>query len=105
MVAAFRERRDVIVDLLQAIPGVTCAVPDGAFYAFPNVKGVLHRSYGDRVITSSLDLSRFLLESVYVATVPGEAFGLPGYLRLSYACDMETIHTGLARITEALARN
>jgi aspartate aminotransferase len=105
MVAAFRERRDVIVDLLQAIPGVSCALPDGAFYAFPNVKGVLHRSYGDRVITSSLDLSRFLLESVYVATVPGEAFGLPGYLRLSYACDLETIHTGLARITEALARN
>lgn len=105
MVAAFRERRDVIVGLLQDLPGVTCNVPGGAFYAFPNVKGVLHKRYGDRAITSSLDLSRFLLESVYVATVPGEAFGIPGYLRLSYACDMETIHAGLARIKEALARS
>ena len=103
MVRTFKERRDVIVTLLNAIPGVRCAVPDGAFYAFPNVEGVLHRSYGDRRIETSLELAAYLLEQAYVATVPGEAFGAPGYLRLSYACGMPTIEEGLARMRTALS--
>jgi aspartate aminotransferase len=103
MTAAFKERRDVIVALLNKVNGVTCALPDGAFYAFPNVKGALHRRYGERMVTSSLDLASYLLDTVYVATVPGEAFGMPGYLRLSYACDMDSIREGLRRIKEALA--
>ena len=103
MAAAFQERRDVIVRLLNDLPGVSCLVPDGAFYAFPNVKGVLGRSIGGHTIESSLDLANYLLEKVYVATVPGEAFGMPGYLRLSYACSMSTIREGLSRIQSALA--
>jgi aspartate aminotransferase len=103
MVEAFRERREVIVALLNGIPGVRCALPDGAFYAFPNVQGVLRRSLRGRQISTSLDLATALLETAYVATVPGEAFGMPGYLRLSYACGMETIHEGVARIAAALA--
>jgi aspartate aminotransferase len=103
MAAAFKERRDVIVGLLNEIPGVRCALPDGAFYAFPDVRDALGRSLNGRCIESSLDLAGYLLESAYVATVPGEAFGTPGYLRLSYACGMETIREGVARIAAALA--
>ncbi len=102
MARAFKERRDVIVGLLNEIPGVRCAMPEGAFYAFPNVQGVLGRSMGGHVINSSLDLANYLLEKAYVATVPGEAFGTPGYLRLSYACGMDAIHAGLTRIKETL---
>lgn len=103
MVAAFKERRDIIVALLNEVPGFSCSLPDGAFYAFPNVQGALGRSIKGVPISSSLDLATFLLEKAYVATVPGEAFGMPGYLRLSYACSMETIHEGVARIAAALA--
>ena len=102
MARAFKERRDVIVGLLNAIPGIHSAVPEGAFYAFPNVQGVLGRSMGGQMINSSLDLANYLLEKAYVATVPGEAFGTPGYLRLSYACGMDAIHVGLTRIKETL---
>ncbi|MGH2386622.1 MAG: pyridoxal phosphate-dependent aminotransferase [Chloroflexota bacterium] len=102
MAHAFRERRDAIVRLLNEIPGVRCATPDGAFYVFPNVQGVLGRTLGGTAISSSLDLAGYLLEKAYVATVPGEAFGTAGHLRLSYACDMQSIVTGLARIRETL---
>lgn len=102
MAEAFRERRDVIVSLLNEIPGVRCATPDGAFYVFPNVTGVLGKRLGGKQIASSLDLATHLLESALVATVPGEAFGTPGYLRLSYACGMSTIREGIARLKAAL---
>lgn len=102
MARAFKERRDVIVGLLNEIPGVQCVVPEGAFYAFPNVQGVLGRSMSGHMINSSLDLANHLLEKAYVATVPGEAFGTPGYLRLSYACGMDAIHAGLTRMKETL---
>jgi aspartate aminotransferase len=103
MSAAFKERRDVIAALLNDIPGVRCMVPDGAFYVFPNVTGVLGRTIGGTFINSSLELAAHLLDTAYVATVPGEAFGAPGHLRLSYACGMEAIQEGLARIKSALA--
>lgn len=102
MCAAFRERRDLIVRLLNEIPGIRCAQPDGAFYAFPNVSGVLEQRLGGRPIATSLDLASYLLDVAYVATVPGEAFGAPGYLRLSYACGLSTIREGLARVKDAL---
>jgi aspartate aminotransferase len=103
MSASFKERRDVIVTLLNDIPGLQCGMPDGAFYAFPNVSGVLNQTFGDKQIRSSLELATYLLDTAYVATVPGEAFGAPGYLRLSYACGMEAIQEGLARIKSTLA--
>jgi aspartate aminotransferase len=101
---AFQQRRDVIVSLLSEIPGIQCSVPAGAFYVFPNVQEVLGGSFGGKTIVSSLDLATHLLESAYVATVPGEAFGAPGYLRLSYACSMQSIREGVGRIKDALSK-
>ena len=83
---AFDRRRQQIHELLTAIPGVTCVEPEGAFYAFPSFKGVLGREIGGRQINSTLELADLLLDEARVAIVPGEAFGAPGYARLSYAC-------------------
>lgn len=104
MRAAFAERREAIVSGLDAIEGVRCRRPEGAFYAFPNVEALLGRRAGDRVIADDLDLAQYLLEEARCAVVPGSAFGAPGYLRLSYATSMENIRTGLARIREAVAK-
>jgi aspartate aminotransferase len=103
MVQAFRERRDIIVDSLTAIPGVTCMVPDGAFYVFPNVSGLLNRPLTDgTVCATSEELASYLLEKAHIGVVFGEAFGAAGYLRLSYAQGKETIREGLERFTEAV---
>ncbi len=103
MVKAFQQRRDLIVELLTNIPGVTCMVPDGAFYVFPNVKGLLNRPLRDgTVCTSSESLSTYLLDKAHVGIVFGEAFGAPGYLRLSYAQSQETIQQGMQRFAEAV---
>jgi len=100
----FRRRRDVVVALLNALPGVSCPTPPGAFYAYPNVKGVLGRTYGDRRVETSVDLAAYLLDEAHVSVVPGEAFGTPGYLRMSYATSLPLIEEGLRRIASALAR-
>ena len=102
MCAAFKERRGRIVSLLNEIPGISCPLPAGAFYAFPNVEGVLRSWRGKARMASSADLAAYLLEETFVATVPGEAFGAPGYLRLSYACSMPEIQEGIGRIRTAL---
>lgn len=100
MRTAFHKRRDVMVRLLNDVPGVKCLVPDGAFYAFPDVRGVL----GKRAdITTSVALSEYLLDKAQIACVPGEAFGLPGYLRLSYALGEADITAGIQRMRAALA--
>ena len=97
MVAQFRQRRDAIVEGLNAIPGITCLKPQGAFYVFPNV-----RSFGK----TSAELSAYLLDTAGVAVLPGTAFGRygEGYLRLSYANSLENIERALMRMREALAR-
>lgn len=97
MCAAFEKRRDLIVRLLNEVPGFRCAVPGGAFYAFPNVQGALSSKS-----PTSEALANRLLEEAHVATVHGEAFGAPGYLRLSYACAEEQIEEGCRRIRDAL---
>lgn len=99
----FQRRRDAIVSALNAIPGVYCTVPGGAFYAFPNVQGLLGRSYNGQQIATSNDLALFLLEQAHVSVVAGEGFGAPGYLRLSYATSQELIDEGMRRIAAALA--
>ncbi len=99
----FARRRDVVVAGLNSIPGVRCATPDGAFYAFPNVCGALGQSYRGRRVETSLDLVDYLLEEAHVSVVPGEAFGAPGYLRFSYATSMAQIEEGLRRMSAALA--
>ncbi|MFQ5692574.1 MAG: pyridoxal phosphate-dependent aminotransferase, partial [Nitrospinota bacterium] len=103
MVREFRRRRDAIVAGLNAIDGVRCAVPRGAFYVFPRVDGLFGRGPGG-AIRSSADLCRYLLEEAKVATVPGSAFGAEGYIRLSYATSMENIRAGVERMGQALAR-
>ena len=102
MKVAFDRRRLLIVDLLNAIPGVTCPTPEGAFYAYPSVKGLMGKSIDGTVVNSSSELAGVILDKVEVAVVPGEAFGTPGYLRLSYATSDEKITEGIARMHELL---
>ena len=96
----FDERRRYIVKALNEIPGIACANPQGAFYAFPGVSGLIGKKCGGKEIDSSLTLCEMLLDEVKIAVVPGEAFGAPGYLRLSYATSLENIKKGVGRLAE-----
>ena len=103
MRAAFDRRRQVMTSMLNAIDGVTCTKPEGAFYCFPNVTGLLGRSIGGRVSRSSAELAQTLLETIKIAVVPGEAFGTPGYFRLSYALGDDDLAEGLERLAKLVA--
>ncbi|HEY2764924.1 MAG TPA: pyridoxal phosphate-dependent aminotransferase [Pseudonocardiaceae bacterium] len=100
---AFDRRRRMMVELLSGIEGVTCPVPYGAFYAYPSVKGLLGGSMRGTPVPTSVDLAAAVLEHAEVAVVPGEAFGTPGYFRLSYALGDEDLRTGVTRMAELLA--
>jgi aspartate aminotransferase len=102
MLAEYAKRRKRIVEGLREISGVTCEWPGGAFYAFPNVSEHLQASHP--VATSCTELANQLLERAHVALVPGEAFGAPGFLRLSYATSIERIEEGLRRLSNFLTR-
>lgn len=102
MVSAFAERRQVIVNGLNGIPGFRCAEPGGAFYAFPNVSALYGKRWGDRVVNSSDAFAEYLLEVARVAVVPGSGFGADENIRLSYACSLDTICNGIARIAQAV---
>jgi aspartate aminotransferase len=102
MQAAFERRGSRMLQLLLAIPGVTCLEPQGAFYCFPSFEGVLGREIAGRTCTSTLELAAALLDEAKVAIVPGEAFGAPGYARLSFATSDEDIEEGLQRIAKHL---
>lgn len=101
MVIEFDRRRRVIIDRLNAIPGVSCRLPGGAFYAFPNIGGILGRQGPTGPIRSPQDVAQYLLKEARVAVVPGEAFGSRTHIRLSYATSMEAIERGTQRIAEA----
>ena len=103
MAAAFAERRDVIVDALNAIPGVRCPSPAGAFYAFPSIAPYLGRRWEGVTIDSSTKLAELLLDRVGVALVPGEPFGAPEHLRLSFATSVEEIKRGVERMRSGFA--
>ena len=103
MRVAFKRRRDLICRLCREIPDVRLAVPDGAFYIFPDVSRYFGRSAGDRKIYDSADLAMYLLETAHVATVGGHAFGAPDCIRLSYAASDEAIIEAMRRITKALS--
>src|SRR5207245_5340006 len=90
----YRRRRDAFVHALNRIRGISCGTPPGAFYVFPNVSGAM-RALG---CPTSADLARRLMAEVGVATVPGEAFGAAGYLRMSYALALERIEAGAERL-------
>ncbi len=103
MKVAFDRRRRLAVDGLNALRGVDCVEPDGAFYVFPSFEGVLGQSFHGRMIRTTLDLADALLDVAEVAVVPGEAFGAPGFVRLSYALGDEDLVTGIERIGTFLA--
>lgn len=104
MVAEFDQRRRVMVERLNAMPGVRCSMPTGAFYAFPNVQGVLGRQGPDGTVKTPTDLANYLLHDARVAVVPGEPFGSSHHLRMSYATGMDIIRRGMDRLEAAFAK-
>jgi aspartate aminotransferase len=105
MLAEYAKRRKRIVEGLRAIPGITCEWPGGAFYAFPNISAHLSNGAGRPALAKSCtEISKLLLDKAHVAVVPGEAFGAPGYLRLSYATSIERIEEGLRRLDRFFSR-
>jgi aspartate aminotransferase len=104
MVTEFDRRRRAIVEGLNTIPGISCSMPGGAFYAFPNIQGVLGKRGPTGPITSPTDLATYLLKDAHIAVVPGEPFGSQSHMRLSYATSMETIGRGLDRLRAALQK-
>jgi aspartate/methionine/tyrosine aminotransferase len=102
MGVAFDRRRKLIVSLLNEIPGFECPTPQGAFYVYPSVKGVLGKTIRGKVANTSAELATIILDEVEVAAVPGEAFGPSGYLRFSYATSDEDIVEGIGRIKKLL---
>lgn len=103
MRTAFDRRRKLIVGMLNEIDGVVCPTPEGAFYAFPSVKGLLGKEYDGRVVDSTADLAELILDKAEVAVIPGEAFGAPGYLRLSYALGDDDLVEGITRLQKLFA--
>ena len=102
MVSTFKERRDLLIELMKDIPGIKTNVPKGAFYLFPDVSSYFGKSDGESVINNSNDLCMYLLNKAHVALVPGEAFGSPQCIRISYATSNELIIEAVKRIKVAL---
>ncbi len=102
MVGEFDRRRRVIVEGLNAVPGVSCVMPKGAFYAFPNVSGLFGRRHKGGVLRGSADVCAYLLDEARIATVAGVDFGSDAHIRLSYATGLETIKEGLSRMDAAV---
>ncbi len=99
---AFKRRRDLIVQLLNELPNVYCAIPGGAFYVFPNFEKYLGKKGNGKLLKDTFDISEYILESAKVVTVPGDGFGAPGHIRFSYATDSKTIKEGVDRVAVAL---
>lgn len=104
MLAEFDGRRRYLVNELNTVEGMSCIMPTGAFYAFPNTSKIYGKRSGDRKISSSNDLAVYLLEEAKVALVHGEAFGDDNYIRLSYATSLEDIRRGVERIKDAVGK-
>ena len=98
MIKKFKERRDLIVFLLNEINGVNCELPGGAFYAFPNFDNYLGKSFKGKKIENSFDLSNLFLDIAKVVTVPGDGFGAPGHIRFSYPVSKKLISDGIDRV-------
>lgn len=102
MKVAFDRRRKLMVKMLNEIPGVVCPTPEGAFYVYPSVKGLLGKEIRGKVCNTSAELAALILEEAEVAVVPGEAFGPSGYIRLSYALGDEDLIEGVTRMQKLL---
>lgn len=92
-----------MVEGLASIPGIRCRMPEGAFYAFPSVEGLIGKKAGEHVLEDDMAVASFFLEQARSAVVPGSAFGAAGYVRLSYATSQALIREGLTRIAAAVA--
>jgi aspartate aminotransferase len=103
MRAAFDRRRNTIFRMLNDIDGVVCIEPEGAFYAFPSVKGLLGKSLRGQRPTTSAELAELCINEAKVAVVPGEAFGSPGFFRMSYALGDDDLVEGVSRLAELFA--
>ena len=101
--AEFQAKRDQVMEVMNAIPGIVCPRPQGAFYVFPDVSAYYGKSHGGKVIANDVDLCNALLEAKGVACVPGSAFGEPRSLRISYTCPTPQLAPGLARFKEFFA--
>ena len=101
---SFERRGTLMHKMLSAIPCITCMEPQGAFYCFPSVKGLLGQNIGGQTATNSMQLADMVLEQAKVAFVPGEAFGAPGYARFSFALGDADLVEGMDRLTSLFAR-
>lgn len=102
LLANLTPKRRLMVDTLNAMPGVACPTPAGAFYAFPNISGILDKRHANGTITTSADLATYLLHEAHVACVPGDPFGSPYHLRLTYTPTPDAIERGLKRVETAI---
>ena len=104
MVFTFRKRRNRALELLKEIPDIILHNPKGAFYIFPDISFYFGKSYNGSLIRNANDLSIYLLETAHVAVVPGDAFGDPNCIRISYATSMELLEEAIHRIKSAFAQ-
>jgi len=102
MVEAFRRRRDLVVELMKDIKGLKNNIPQGAFYLFPEASYYFGKTDGERTIENAMDLCMYILEKGHVATVPGDAFGSPNYIRFSYATSDDQLREALKRMKKVL---
>ena len=102
MKKSFLKRRDLILELLNDIPGIKCAKPNGAFYVFPDFSVYLNRTANNKLLKDTFDISGYILDSVQVVTVPGDGFGAVGHIRFSYATNRKIIKEGIDRLRRAL---
>ena len=102
MKKSFLKRRDLIVQLLNELPGVKCPVPNGAFYVFPDFSYYLNREANGKLLKDTFDISEYILDAVQVVTVPGDGFGSSGNIRFSYATSSKIIKEGMGRVKNAL---
>lgn len=104
MVEEFKRRKDYVVQRLNAIEGITCPDVKGAFYVYPDVQPYLGKRFGDKVIENAVDLCQYLLDEALISTVPGEAYNVPGKIRISYSNSMENLEKALDRLGHALVQ-
>ena len=102
MIQLFKERRDLMVSLLNQLPHISCKSPGGAFYAFPDFSAYLNKTVNGKVLEDTFDISEYILESVKVVTVPGDGFGGKGHIRFSYATSKDIIKKGIGKVESAL---
>ncbi len=101
---SFLPRREFILSELMSIDNISCVTPNGAFYVFPNMSAYYGKSVGGKKINGSVEMSAYLLEESFMATVPGAAFGADEFVRFSFASSMDNIKEGMNRLKEAIAK-